>query len=278
MKGKSFHLRANIQDSVMMSLLQTLLLLLSSICMISEVSCQYSSRTEYSRQRYPVKDPVLCGQDRVDKSYVCDPDHILESQDKEANQLDKLIAQIVNETYCPCSAYSCENHREGYKIGVALIRKMEFDGDFKNEDDDLDEFEARKRKVVRNLQQAKLYAHEILNKWMLGRCDEAVVVFYSHEDNVVYTATGSIARMKLTNEIVATVAKDARRTGFYKSAFDGLWKIVNDYRSVFLNSYHPRMPKTGELTSANFGVSLVKGRASIIWTCVIILLSVIRMN
>lgn len=46
----------------------------------------------------------------------------------------------------------------------------------------------------------------------------------------VYTVTGDVARMKLTNEIVASVAKEARRTGFDKRPFDGLWKMLNDYR------------------------------------------------
>src|SRR6218665_966949 len=56
-----------------------------------------------------------------------------------ANQLDGMIAKIINETACPCSAYSCEHHREGYKIGIALIRKMVPKSDAKSQDDDLDE-------------------------------------------------------------------------------------------------------------------------------------------
>lgn len=55
--------------------------------------------------------------------------------DALAHQLDKLVAQIVNETGCPCSAYSCQQHREGYKIGIAIIQKMQFDDSNRRQDD-----------------------------------------------------------------------------------------------------------------------------------------------
>lgn len=224
-----------------------------------------SEGQHYTKDNYPnpMKDPAVCGRTQVKKSYVCDPDHILGSQDKEASQLDGLIAEIVNETTCPCSAYSCEHHREGYKIGIALIKKMSHQSDARSQDDDLDEGEARRRKILKSLHEAQDYALEIQKKWMLGRCDEDVIIFYSSDDNVVYTITGDVARMKLTNEIVASVAKEARRTGFAKSSFDGLWKIVNDYRAVFLNSYHLREPKKEGLTQPNVGFSLLGSRASV---------------
>lgn len=236
------------------------ILMLFALC---EGQYDYSS---YSKHSYPNprKDPVMCGRIHVAKSYVCDPDHILGPQDTEANQLDGMIAKIINETACPCSAYSCEHHREGYKIGIALIRKMVPKSDAKSQDDDLDEGEARKRKILKGLHEAQDYALEIQKRWMLGRCDEDVIIFYSIEDNVVYTITGDVARTKLTNEIVASVAREARRTGFVKSPFDGLYKMLNDYRAVFLNSYHVRGPKKGGSTQQNGGLSLLGSRAAVV--------------
>lgn len=45
--------------------------------------------------------------------------------------------------------------------------------------------EARKRKILKGLHEAQDYALEIQKRWMLGRCDEDVIIFYSIEDNVV---------------------------------------------------------------------------------------------
>lgn len=225
---------------------------------------QHDSFTS-SKENYPnpMKEPTICGRNNVRKSYVCDPEHILGSQDTEASQLDGLIAKIINETTCPCSAYSCEHHREGYKIGIALVKKMAQKADARSQDDDLDEGEARKRKIINSLHQAQEFALEIQKKWMLGRCDEDVIIFYSSDDNVVYTITGDVARMKLTNEIVASVAKEARRTGFVTSSFGGLWQMLNDYRAVFLNSYHLREPKKDSLKQQNVGVSLLGSQAAV---------------
>lgn len=227
------------------------------------ISCETYS---FSRYNYPnpMTEPTQCGRETVRKSYVCDPELILGPRDQEASQLDVLIARIVDETSCPCSAFSCERHREGYKIGIALTDKMRLDNFVDSDDDDyFDGGDERTRKIQRNLHAAQLYANEIQRRWnnstklKFGYCDEDVVIFYSHEDNVLYTSTGRVARLKLTDSLVASIAHEARETGFRKSVFDGLWKVVNEYRSVFLGIHHLKRPKSSESRPRNAGGSLL---------------------
>ena len=46
-----------------------------------------------------------------------------------ASQLDDLILHVHNNTDCPCSKQICERARGGYRIGVALIKRMWLDPD-----------------------------------------------------------------------------------------------------------------------------------------------------
>jgi len=41
-----------------------------------------------------------------------------------AEQLNRYLNRTVRELRCPCSRYSCLQHDEGYKIGIALMRKI----------------------------------------------------------------------------------------------------------------------------------------------------------
>jgi len=38
--------------------------------------------------------------------------------------LDQAISDVISETSCPCPPQECEDD-EGYRIGIAVIKKME---------------------------------------------------------------------------------------------------------------------------------------------------------
>lgn len=58
---------------------------LAVILMLFAVSEGQYDAYSYSKENYPnpMKEPAICGRNQVRKSYVCDPDHILGSQDTE---------------------------------------------------------------------------------------------------------------------------------------------------------------------------------------------------
>jgi len=41
-----------------------------------------------------------------------------------ANQLNEQLTEITEQLHCPCSRYSCLRHNSGYKIGIALMKKI----------------------------------------------------------------------------------------------------------------------------------------------------------
>lgn len=58
---------------------------LAVILMLFAVSEGQYDSFYYSKESYPnpMKEPAICGRNHVRKSYVCDPNHILGSQDTE---------------------------------------------------------------------------------------------------------------------------------------------------------------------------------------------------
>lgn len=43
------------------------------------------------------------------------------------NVLDEAISDIFHHTPCPCTSQECADNSTGYKIGLALVQKMEVD-------------------------------------------------------------------------------------------------------------------------------------------------------
>lgn len=208
----------------------------------------------HSRHHYPdpMKNPTTCN--RVGPSYICDPDRIIVPY--EADQLNSLLANTVNETRCPCSRYSCSRYPEGYKIGIALTKQIRADDDFRSRaDDDRDETSRRNEWL---LNEGKLFAHAVMEKWDLGRCSEDVLIFYSLNEGILYTAAGDVARMKLNYTIINAILTNARGDfGPGGNVFRGLLKIVKEYRSVFFGAYTATgRPKASEIRNA--GVALAQ--------------------
>lgn len=214
--------------------------LLIVLCVVIGVFAQ-----DYDRPHYPnpQDDPGECGRNKP--SYLCDPNQILNPG--EADQLDREIERVMNETDCPCSYESCSSrkYRKGYKIAVALIKKMPDDVDVPYSDGD-DE-------LTHNLDKARLYAYTLLNRWSFGKCGEDVIIFYSQDDNVLYTMTGEESEKKLKNEIVGTISMEGRGK-FGSNNFEGLLNLITKYREVLSGKYRQRSvakPQTAALTDGS---------------------------
>ncbi|ESO12537.1 hypothetical protein HELRODRAFT_159093 [Helobdella robusta] len=177
---------------------------------------------------------MLCGRDSWKTISVCDPDKILGLKDVEASQLDEIIKKIKHETKCPCSNYICTKDPGGYKVGVAIVKKLS-DDDLASSLDDEDHYEQnsnRRKKNEKKLEEAGKFAHMVRNLWKLGRCDEDIIIVYSHDDKVIYTVTGDMASKVLTNKLITEITGKVVPYGFNKGAFHGLNSILHDYRQL----------------------------------------------
>lgn len=187
---------------------------------------------------------IQCGRQSFKKIYVCDPDKILGPGDDEASQLDVIIKKIANESICPCSSYFCEHENAGgYKVAVAVAKRMSEDDIVVDDDDGYDPSQTKQLLITKRLREASKIADSLLKKWKLGVCEEDVLLFYSHDDEVVYTKLGEVASKKLTRNLVNEITDRAIRRGFSSSPFDGIHSILTDYKAVFTNTYLSRSPR-----------------------------------
>jgi hypothetical protein len=194
----------------------------------------------FTKESYPnpLQDPELCRPRTRSRSFLCDPSQILTPT--EANELDAVLASIAEQTRCPCSSFSCaesehDAHGNGYKVGVAVMRRLSGDSEASRHQDD-DKY-AAKQKLIQTLNEAKLFTIELHKNWKLGHCHEDVVILYSADDDVVYTVTGGVARKMLDDKMVADISLDARRNNHPTLGFKGLKKIAQDYKSALLGRY-----------------------------------------
>ncbi|KAK6170792.1 hypothetical protein SNE40_019097 [Patella caerulea] len=135
----------------------------------------------------PKRNPQACGLGNK-YGYVCDPNLLL--TEKQRLILDWLMEGLVkNDTKCPCSVWACEQKRQGYSVGIALVKKMKIPD--------------RSRTV---LDQAKVFAHYLQSThWHYGRCEEDIVVLYSKEDEVLQFMAGKTAGAVLTNQVARAI-------------------------------------------------------------------------
>lgn len=207
---------------------------------------------EWGRENYPnpQHDLLECGREGK-RSYICDPNLILSVS--EANQLELLIQDVANNTKCPCASHYCAFTPKGYHIGVALMKKMA------TSDDNDDDKKTDSQKIDSNLDNARLFAYSVQEKWELGECKEDVIILYSEKDNVIYTTTGSQAAKYLSVDLIGEISMK-HRVFFLPGAdrFSGLRAIIQDYKDVFNGKYvsmgTPEKPKTGRQTNG-FGMT-----------------------
>lgn len=233
--------------NILCSLLVVLLICILAVC-----------ADEYDRAHYPnpMNDPEECGRNK--RSYLCDPDSILNPG--EADQLDREIERVTNETKCPCSENSCDSrkYRKGYKIAVALINKMP--------DDKYVQLKEGGDILENNMEKARLYAYTLLNRWKIGSCNEGIIIFYSKEDNVLYTMTGDTAAKKLKSTSIGEISMEGRGK-FGSNNFEGLVYLITQYRDVLMDKYRENdviKPKTAALTDSS-AFSLASTSCVVLW-------------
>lgn len=209
------------------------------------VGVAQSQLVEWEANDYP--NPMLesekCGRPGGKFSKVCDPNGIISRRDADA--LDHIIMSLPNNTRCPCSAWSCEQTGEenGYHISVALVRKLK-------------RKEGTPETVTATMGLASKFALTLLNKnWKQGNCNEAVIIFYSKEDGVLRTQTGSTASLVLTDEIAGAIQKAMAR--FFKndnSIGQGLHYLAMNYRRVLDGQFYLPI----HYTDVDSGAAVVK--------------------
>ncbi|CAH1800325.1 unnamed protein product [Owenia fusiformis] len=198
-------------------------------------------RSEFPRPQMR-NETRLCGRRNKASSWVCDPANIISYE--EANQLDVLIGQTRNGTKCPCSEWECIRNKLGYTISVALVPAIETD---KDADDD----------VHTRLNDGKLFASILeIRRWNYGRCEEDIVIFYSLNDNVLYTSVGGTAFKVLNHNLITEITMEASNYfGPNRDIARGLRHIISGYRNVFLGRYYSTKqgggggPRSGQQTA-----------------------------
>lgn len=119
---------------------------------------------------------TACG--RHNKSYVCDPDHII-----TRDTADKLDAYIHNITQIisPCGKY---------QMGIALCDSM-----------DLHQMGVDATKAVEE------FAQDLHNTWEIGNieCNDGILFFLSKDDRKMYISLGIIVREQLTDDIITKI-------------------------------------------------------------------------
>ncbi|XP_014774202.1 uncharacterized protein LOC106871943 [Octopus bimaculoides] len=173
----------------------------------------------------PRKEQARCGRELTKPSWLCDPDKLL--TEKEAMEVDKLIASVRTKTRCPC--YKCVNKNKGYLIMVALMGKMYRNVRNKNDSEE------------RLFQDSKKFATKLMRRWG-GRsmCEEFVIILYSKADNVLYTVTEKNAG-KILNETMVMKEQDYVKWYFgSEDVGNGLVMMIEDYRDMFLKKFKER--------------------------------------
>ncbi|XP_060084473.1 uncharacterized protein LOC132563740 [Ylistrum balloti] len=174
---------------------------------------------------------TLCGRECT-QSWVCDPSGILNTRD--ADILDEKIDIIASNGICGCR--TCLAGTDGYKIGVALVRKMEIGSfavvDNVDKDNLAMEFSAYLRSV----------------SWKYGKCDDSIVIFYSQEDRKVMTSTGERVKQVLSINCTGAIFNEAKPMLRNDHVFEALEHMVTRYGQVLRTGECYPSPEPVELS------------------------------
>jgi len=156
---------------------------------------------------------------RSKQSSVCDPNGLIPQA--TADDLDVDIENVYTDTRCGCD--HCTNHNHGYVIRVALLEKMI-----------PIRLTARDNGTMARLRDAHLYAYQISRKWnMDGACQEAILILYSKQDNILFTLTRSEARRKLSDTDIGEVSLKVRHYfDNERTIGDGIKEMIERYKRI----------------------------------------------
>ncbi|XP_033740868.1 uncharacterized protein LOC117327796 [Pecten maximus] len=172
---------------------------------------------EWLKEKFPNPrvNVTLCGRECM-QSWVCDPSGILKPRD--ADVLDEKIDAIATNGICGCR--KCVDGQDGYKIGVALVRKMAVHSFVLSQNVDKEnmaiEFSAYLRSV----------------SWKFGNCDNNIVIFYSQEDRKVMTSTSSRVESVLSVNCTGDIFNEAKPMFRDDRVFEALDHMVTRYGQV----------------------------------------------
>ncbi|XP_052809069.1 uncharacterized protein LOC128237525 [Mya arenaria] len=183
----------------------------------------------------PVTRYQACG--RSGPSFVCDPNNLL--QESQANRLDELLKDIYNETTIPCYASGPRaSRRRGYLVMVAIVNKMK-----RLHTVNITDYSQQVRYM-----EAQYFSYYLGNELKWGRhssqCNEMVIIFYSNEDQVLYTSTQPQARKLLTDDIVRTAVLETISADYPYTEpgqlASALMRLVRTYGTVLREEVAPQ--------------------------------------
>jgi len=172
----------------------------------------------------PLEDFKSCGMSEA--SLLCDPNALLSEDDAKA--VAARLEEISKISDCPCSVHACKGDSDGYKIAVALVQDMGID-----ESSD----------VGNTLNAGGNYAFQLLNKWNIGKCDEALILLVSVTDSVVYAMGGDTANKKVPNGVAADILMRSRGK-IDSQLYEGLMEILDNFGDAFNGNYQSKVKRS----------------------------------
>lgn len=172
----------------------------------------YNNSAPWNFYEYPnpMSSPQACGMDYP--SFICDPDGILSSDERV--MLAIALRAACEETPCVCSD-ECTAHCKGYSIAIALLYKMETDGD--------QYIQSEIQRWAEELQE---------NMWKFGDCDNDIVIVHAPGNEAMYTSTSKSANEVLTDECVNKYHKHFQQYLKNGQYFTALNRTIKNYRSA----------------------------------------------
>ncbi|XP_078614770.1 uncharacterized protein LOC144883944 [Branchiostoma floridae x Branchiostoma japonicum] len=168
---------------------------------------------EWNRYDYPdpQKDLVKCGLDGI-PSWICDPDHVL--SEEQVSDVHSRLDELNSGTRCLCS--SCDASYQGYKVAVAVMDKVSYNGAAEHVD------------LVANN-----FARYLRERWFSSGCGDNVLVLVTKETPQVYISAGVAARSKLPDSTVKSIVSSAQAQLDSKDFEAAILTVVNGVKSEF---------------------------------------------
>ncbi|CAH1783877.1 unnamed protein product [Owenia fusiformis] len=177
-----------------------------------------------------------CGR-RGKKSWVCDPNGVVSYE--QADKLDTIINDIRSRAGCVCG--SCPPGRGRYAVAVALVNKLNLQGETPTESN----IQIAIENFALDLRQ---------NRWRFGYCQDGIVIVVSRQDRRVWTSVGATARRRLPNGCVRLIYDRVRGLFSDKQYYKGIKEMLEHYRNVLLGGRCGGGLSIGAIIGIVFGV------------------------
>ncbi|XP_078697164.1 uncharacterized protein LOC144925124 [Branchiostoma floridae x Branchiostoma belcheri] len=168
---------------------------------------------EWKKYSYPdpQQDLLECGLNGI-PSWICDPDQVL--SEEQVSDVHSRLEELNSGTRCLCSSCDASNH--GYKVAVAVMDKMSYNGAAEHVD------------LVANN-----FARYLRERWFSSGCGDNVLVLVTKETPQVYISAGPAARSKLPDRTVKTIVSSAQAHLASEDFQSAILTVVNGVKSEF---------------------------------------------